>query len=64
MKLFLMQKYLGVPVLSGTFNTYEEIEEFKKNYWGDPNKDWSVIEVSDEEFDEKFSKAVIGELNY
>lgn len=64
MKLLLMQKYLGVPVLSGTFNTYEDIEEFKKNYWGDVNKDWHVIEVSDEEFDEKFTKALIGELNF
>lgn len=64
MKLFLMQKYLGVPVLSGIFNTYEDIEEFKKNYWGDPNKDWHVIEVSDDDFTDKMERALNGDLNY
>jgi len=59
-----MQKYLGVPVLSGIFNTYEDIEEFKKNYWGDPNKDWHVIEVSDDDFTDKMERALNGDLNY
>jgi len=64
MKLFLMQKFMGVPVLSGVFNTYDEIDNFKENYWGDPNKDWHVIEVPDEDFNEKLVKAIDGDLNY
>lgn len=65
MKLFLMQKFLGVPVLSGIFSTYDEIEEFKSNYWGDAsNKEWHVIEVSEDEFGEKLEKALDGNLNY
>jgi hypothetical protein len=59
-----MQKFLDVPVLSGVFNTYDDIEDFKKNYWGNPDKDWHVIEVSDEDFTEKFTKALTGELNF
>jgi hypothetical protein len=59
-----MQKFLDVPVLSGVFDTYDDIEEFKKNYWGNPNKDWHVIEVSDEDFTQKFTKALTGELNF
>jgi hypothetical protein len=55
---------MGVPVLSGVFNTYDEIDDFKENYWGDPNKDWHVIEVPDEDFNEKLVKALDGDLNY
>jgi hypothetical protein len=64
MKLFLMHKFMGVPVLSGVFSTYEEIDEFKENYWGNSNKDWHVIEVSEDDFDIKFTKAMTGELNF
>ena len=59
-----MQKFLNVPVLSGIFDSYDDIEYFKKNYWGDPNKDWHVIEVSDGDFHAKFTKALVGELNF
>jgi hypothetical protein len=55
---------MGVPVLSGVFSTYEEIDEFKENYWGNSNKDWHVIEVSEDDFDIKFTKAMTGELNF
>jgi len=65
MKLFLMQKFMGVPVLSGIFNTYDEIQDFKNNYWGDPTvRDWHVIEVTEEEMQEKLDKAIEGNLNY
>jgi len=56
---------MGVPVLSGIFNTYDEIQDFKNNYWGDPTvRDWHVIEVTEEEMQEKLDKAIEGNLNY
>lgn len=65
MKLLLMQKFMGVPVLSGIFNTYNEIQEFKDNYWGDPSvRDWHVIEVNEDEMQEKLDRAINGDLDY
>ena len=63
MKLFLMHKVHGVPVMMGVFNDQEEIDEFLKNYWGNPNKDWKIIEVSDKDFSDKFALAIDGNLN-